>query len=268
MTGWNPDNELMDGQKLIRLGNGAQSLLSKYDEFLKGDYDSIPDSELQNYVVETDLTADLETLENRLRKIKSETTPETGDSDPETAIAVHRNVDISRSDAADSGLWSAFSMLYFPWFVHHRWAFNSVSAMKEKFWTQARALDGKASTFERAWWIAELTCVEKSDGSVDYEPTRRALSKRRFSLLVFDTPMARYEPAVRALLEELYDEPDGDKTDGEGEGLADTKVIDKTIKRFRKSGSVFPYEGQTKGELASTIRDIREEVEAELSTDD
>ncbi|TMT79132.1 hypothetical protein E2L06_20180 [Haloterrigena sp. H1] len=268
MTGWNPDAELTDGQELVRLRNGAQSLLSKYDEFLKGDYDSIPDSEVQDQVVETDLTADLGTLDNQLREIKSETTPQTGDSDPETAIAVHRNVDISRSDAADSGLWSAFSMLYYPWFVHHRWAFNSVSAMKEKFWTQARALDGKASTFERAWWIAELTCVEKSDGSIDYEPTRRALSKRRFSLLVFDTPMARYKPAVRALLEVLYDEPDDDEKDDEEGGLADTKVVDETIKRFRKSGSVFPYEGQTKDELADTIRDIREEVEAKHSTDD
>jgi hypothetical protein len=198
-------------------------------------------------------------LEEELREIISDTTAETPDSDPAAAAAVHRNVDITPAEASDSGLWSAFSMLYFPWYVDHRWPFNTVSAMKEKFWTQARALDGKASTFERVWWIAELTCRTNPDGSVDYEPTRRALSKRRFSLLVFDTPMARYEPAVRALLEELYDEGD----DEAESGLADDEVINKTIKRFRKSGSVFPYEGQTKVKLADTIEEIREEVQAD-----
>ncbi len=265
MSAWDPETELEDGQELVRLADGAQSLLNKYDEFLRGDHDSIPRSELQPHIQSTDLTADLATLEEELREIAANTTPETAQADPESAVVVHRNVDLTRAEASDSGLWSAFAMLYYPWFVDHRWAFNSVSAMIEKFWTQARALDGKASTFERAWWIAELTCIEKEDGSVDYEPTRRALSKRRFSLLVFDTPMARYEPAVRALLEVLYDEPEDDQEEG---GLADNDVIDETIKRFRKSGSVFPYEGQRKSDLEETIRDIRGEVERSIDAGD
>lgn len=263
MTGWGQNAELTDGHELVRLSDGAESLLSKYDDFLRGNHESIPRSELESHVEETSLTAELRTLEEELREIISNTTAETPDSDPAAAVAVHRNVGITRAEASDSGLWSAFSMLYFPWYVDHRWPFNTVSAMKEKFWTQARALDGKASTFERVWWIAELTCIENPDGSVNYEPTRRALSKRRFSLLVFDTPMARYEPAVRALLEVLYDEPAADVEDDDG-GLAENDVIDETIKRFRKSGSVFPYEGQTKDELADTVEDIREEVEVDL----
>jgi hypothetical protein len=260
---WGPDTEFTDDQRLVRLEDGAESLLSKYEEFLKGDHEAIPRSELEPHVTETDVTADLRSLDAELRKIVEKTEAETPDSDPAAAAAIHRNVEINRSDASDSGLWSALSMLYFPWYVYHRWPFNTVSAMKEKFWTQARALDGKASTFERAWWIAELTCVKNPDGSTSYEPTRRALSKRRFSLLVFDTPMARYEPAVRALLEVLYDEPEGDEADSDDGSLADNDVIDETIKRFRKSGSVFPYEGQTKDELAGTLRDIRQEVEAD-----
>ncbi|MBV0903484.1 DUF6339 family protein [Haloarcula salina] len=261
MNDWDPNADLEDGQELVRLADGAQSLLSKYDEFLRGNHDSIPHSELKPHIQSAGLTADLATLEEELRELAADTTPETAQADPESAVIIHRNVDLSRAEASDSGLWSAFAMLYYPWFVDHRWAFNSVSAMKEKFWTQARALDGKASTFERAWWIAELTCEEKGDGSVDYEPTRRALSKRRFSLLVFDTPMARYEPAVRALLKVLYDEPEDDDEDGE---LAENEVIDETIKRFRKSGSVFPYEGQRKSDLEETIRNIRSEVEKSI----
>lgn len=257
---WDPDAELTDDYELVRLDNGAESLLSKYEDFLRGDHESIPHSELKRHVEETDVTADLRSLEEELREIVEDTEPETTESDPEAAVAVHRNVNITRSAAADSGLWSAFSMVYFPWYVDHRWPFNTVSAMKEKFWTQAQALDGKASTFERVWWIAELTCEEQSDGTVDYELTRRALSKRRFSLLVFDTPMARYKPAVRALLDVLYD----DVANGEGEGsLTADSVIDETIKRFRKSGSVFPYEGQDKEQLAETIRQIRADVESE-----
>lgn len=264
MSAWDPNSDLEDGQELVRLADGAQSLLSKYDEFLRGDYDSIPHTELQPHIQLTGLTADLATLEDELNAIASDTTPETAQADPESAVVVHRCVDLTRAEASDSGLWSAFAILYFPWFVNHRWAFNSVSAMKEKFWTQARALDGKASTFERAWWIAELTCEENDDGSVNYEPTRRALSRRRFSLLVFDTPMARYEPAVRALLDVLYDESEGDE---EG-SLVDNDVIDKTIKRFRKSGSVFPYEGQRKSDLKKTLRSIRSEVEESTAATD
>lgn len=264
MTDWTPDSELADGQELVRLDDGAESLLSKYEEFLRGDHDNIPRSELEPHVQGTSSVADLSTLAAELREIVSETESGTPDSDPDAAVAVHRNVSLTRSEASDSGLWSAFAILYFPWYVDHRWSFNTVSAMKEKFWTQARALDGKASTFERVWWIAELTCEKNSDGSVDYEPTRRALSKRRFSLLVFDTPMARYEPAVRALLEVLYDE--STETETRGGSLADNTVIDETIKRFRKAGSVFPYEGQTKHELADTLRDIRHEVEAEIES--
>lgn len=258
MSNWDPDAGLDDGQELVRLADGAQSLLSKYEKFLRGEHDSIPHSELKPHIQSTGLTADLATLEGELEKIAANTTRETAQADPESAVAVHRHINLTRAEASDSGIWSAFSMLYYPWFVDHRWAFNSVSAMKEKFWTQARALDGKASTFERAWWIAELTYKRNDDGSIDYEPTRRALSKRRFSLLVFDTPMARYEPAVRALLEVLYDEPDDKKEEGE---LADNDVIDETIKRFRKSGSIFPYEGQRKADLEETIRSIRKEVE-------
>ncbi|WP_435124140.1 DUF6339 family protein [Halobaculum sp. D14] len=258
MNAWDPDADLEDGQELVRLADGAESLLSKYDDFLRGNHDSIPLSELEPHIQSTELTADLATLEEELRAIESDTTPETAQADPESAAVVHRHVDLTRAEASDSGIWSAFSMLYYPWFVDHRWAFNSVSAMKEKFWTQAKALDGKASTFERAWWIAELTCEENEDGSVDYEPTRRALSKRRFSLLVFDTPMARYEPAVRALLEVLYDEPEDDGEDGE---LAGQEIIGETVKRFRKSGSIFPYEGQRRSDLEETLRDIRSEVE-------
>lgn len=265
MMAWGQDAELTDGHELVRLADGAESLLSKYDDFLRGDHDSIPRSELEPHVEETNLTADLRSLEEELREIISETEAEKPDSDPAAAVAVHRNVDITRAEASDSGLWSVFSMLYYPWYVDHRWPFNTVSAMKEKFWTQARALDGKASTFERVWWIAELTCSENPDGSVNYEPTRRALSKRRFSLLVFDTPMARYEPAVRALLEVLYDEPAAE-VDDDGGGLAENDVIDETIKRFRKSGSVFPYEGQTKDELTDTVKEIREEVEVDLGS--
>ena len=49
MTAWDPDAELTDGQELVRLADGAQSLLSKYEEFLEGDFDSIPNSELQKH---------------------------------------------------------------------------------------------------------------------------------------------------------------------------------------------------------------------------
>jgi len=75
--------------------------------------------------------------------------------------------------------------------------------------------------------------------------------------------MGRYDPAVRALLDVLYDEEGGE--DGK---MAPTSVINGTIQRFRKSGSVFPYEGQTHSELVSTLEEIRAEVESTSEGDD
>jgi hypothetical protein len=256
MTDWNPDDDLDDGQQIVRLADGAETLLSKYPEFLEGAHDSIPLPELKPHIEPTEITVDLQSLESELREIQSRTDRFSTEMDPEAAVAVHQHVDVNRSKAADTGLWSAFSMLYFPWFVAHRWDFNGVSAMKKKFWTQGRALDSMASTFERLWWIAELTQRE-DDGTVDYEPTRQAFSQRRFVFRVFDIQMGRYDPAVRALLDVLYDEEGGE--DGK---MAPTSVINGTIQRFRKSGSVFPYEGQTHSELVSTLEEIRAEVES------
>jgi hypothetical protein len=50
MTGWGKDAELTDGHELIRLADGAESLLSKYDDVLRGVHESIPRSELEAHV--------------------------------------------------------------------------------------------------------------------------------------------------------------------------------------------------------------------------
>jgi len=42
MTDWNPDDDLDDGQQIVLLADGAETLLSKYPEFLEGVHDSIP----------------------------------------------------------------------------------------------------------------------------------------------------------------------------------------------------------------------------------
>lgn len=262
MTDWNT-TELTTDHALHRMADDADKLLARHEDFLDGDFDAIPEAELDDYVEETELTADLAGLEDALREIEDEYDEYSTSMDADAAIAVREHVTLTRAAASDSGIWHAFTMIYYPWFVTHRWEFTGVSAMKKKFWTQGRALDSTANTFERLWWIAELTRTTDSEGNADYTRTNEAFDKRRFVFRVFDIKMGRYKPAVEALVDVLYDVADEDD-DEEGK-LASGDVIDATIKQFRKSGSTLPYESQTKSNLVDTLTDIREDAEAEMA---
>ncbi|MFD1513452.1 DUF6339 family protein [Halomarina rubra] len=234
----------------MRLNHEARQLLDD-KAFLNGGEGRVyfDETELEQYTQPTDHTADLDILEDRLRKIVEDHDEYAGEMDKEAAVAVHEEIDLTRSAASDSGMWNDLAMRRFPWFVRHRWRYESETGMKKKFWTYGAALDSASSTFERLWWIAELT---QEDGC--YKNTRKVFESRRFCFMMFDTQIGRYKPAALACLDALYDD--------EGESFASNEVIDATIKRLRRAGTTIPLEGRTKTELTDIVQSIRADVES------
>ena len=241
----------MTQTELTRLKPKAKRLLDDKD-FLKGKegHEFFEESKLDRYTQPTDHTADIDILEDRLRQVKEKYPEYKGIMDSEAAVAVHEEIDLTRSEASDSGIWNSLAIRHFPWFVRHRWKYESETGMKKKFWTYGSALDSVSSTFERLWWIAEMTQEEG-----DYENTKRVFKNRRFSLLVFDTQLGRYKPATLACLDVLYDEED--------DSFASNDVIGETIQRLRRAGTTIPFEGRTKAQLVDVVQSIRDDVEAE-----
>lgn len=236
--------------ELKRLTSGARAELT--ESFLKGEDERLPDDVIDDYVRDTDLEADLDILRTKLDSIRNTYKKHAGKMDREAAPAVHRAIDISRHEAADSRIWNHLAVCEFPEFVRYRWSYEGKNAMRKKFWTYGTALDSVSSTFERLWWIAELTQEEG-----DYTYTRRAFGNRRLCFRVFDIQLGRYKPAARACIEVLHDEETGTYEGND--------VIDGTIQQLRKAATNVTLEGRTEAELVEIVRDIKSDVKDDLS---
>lgn len=261
----------MKGDHLQRLSWGAEAEIRDNEPFLKGESSQkfLDESDISDYVEDLNFihdddepgNADLDGLQEELRRIKDDYEQGDWKMDSEAAVAVRKHIKITRSQAANHGIWHDLSIRKFPWFVRHRWGYEGESAMRKKFWTKGVALDSQSCTFERLWWIAELTRREEDDDPYLY--TKRAFSNRRFVFRVFDIQMGRYMPAAYALVEVLFDEESGKDTadDGIGGEFVRNEVIDKVVHRFRKSGAAMPYEGRDKDRLIDALERIRTNVE-------
>jgi len=232
--------------ELMRLSSDARVELS--EDFLQGEQEHLPSEVIDSYATPTGLYADLDWLGDRLDEIMGEEDEYDGTMDKEAAPAVHQAVDISRREAADSGIWHDLAIRQFPEFVRHRWKYEGTQAMRKKFWTYGVPLDSVSNTFERLWWIAELT----RDGD-DYTYTRRAFGNRRLCFRVFDIQLGRYKPAARACIEVLHDE--------EEDEYEDNDTIDHTVQQLRKAASNVPLEGRTEDELVDIVRDIKQDFQ-------
>lgn len=228
--------------ELMRLSSDARVELT--EDFLQGEQEYLPEDDIDGYVTPTGLYADMDWLSDRLNEIIDEFDEYDGSMDRKAAPAVHQAVDISRREAADSGIWHDLAIRQFPEFVRHRWKYGGTQAMKKKFWTYGVPLDSVSNTFERLWWIAELT----RDGD-DYTYTRRAFGNRRLCFRVFDIQLGRYKPAARACIEVLHDE--------EEDEYEDNDTIDYTVQKFRKAASNVTLEGRTEEQLVDIVRDIK-----------
>lgn len=232
--------------ELMRLSSDARVELS--EDFLSGELDRLPSEVIDGYVSPTGLYGDVEWLSGRLDEIVDDEPQYDGSMDRKAAPAVHRAIDISRRDAADSGIWHDLAIRRFPDFVRHRWKYEGTEAMRKKFWTYGVPLDSVSNTFERLWWIAELT--RKGD---DYTYTRRAFGNRRLCFRLFDIQLGRYKPAARACIEVLHDD--------EADEYANNDTIDYTVQQLRKAASSVTLEGRSEEELVEIVREIRRDFE-------
>lgn len=237
-SGPTPETELM------RLSSDARVELT--EDFLQGEQEHLPEDDINGYATPTGLYANLDWLNDRLNEIMDEFDKYDSSMDRKAAPAVHQAVDISRREAADSGIWHDLAIRQFPEFVPHRWKYEGTQAMKKKFWTSGVPLDSVSSTFERLWWITELT----RDGD-DYTYTRRAFGNRRLCFRVFDIQLGRYKPAAQACIEVLHDE--------EEDEYEDNPTIDHTVQKFRKAASNVTLEGRTEEQLIEIVREIKQD---------
>lgn len=226
--------------KLMRLSSDARVMLT--EDFLQGKQEQLSAEDIDRYVTPTGLYADLDWLGERLEQIMDKEKQYEVSMDEKAGPAVHQAVDISRREAADSGIWHDLAIRQFPNFVRHRWKYEGTKAMKKKFWSYGVPLDSAKSTFERLWWISEIS----RDGD-DYTYTRRAFGNRRLCLRVFDIQLGRYKPAARACIKVLHDE--------------DNDTIDYTVKKFRKAASNVTLEGRAEDELVEIVRKIKQDYQ-------
>ncbi len=180
-------------------------------------------------------TADLDRIDSAVQDVLE------GYPEYETAIdgalaeEIHRSLDITRRTAGDPGLWHWLAVVRYPDLVRHRWEYRSEEAMREKF--LGAGSDLYSNAIHRLWWIAELT----SRGN-DYSTTDAVFANQTMVNKVFDRWFARYQPAVRAMCDELADEP--------------SRVIDETTRRFNHALTNVQLEGLSETEAREMIRQI------------
>lgn len=160
--------------------------------------------------------------------------------DGELAEEVHRGLDITRRVAGDPGLWHWLAVVRYPELVRYRWEYRSEEAMREKF--LGAGSDLYSNAIHRLWWIAELT----SRGD-DYSTTEAVFANQTMVNKVFDRWFARYQPAVRAMCDELADEP--------------SRVIDETTRRFNHALTNVQLEGLSEDEAREMVRQIIKEFD-------
>lgn len=230
-------------QKLYELTEEGHELVD--DAFMRGDPELTTD-EIESVREPLDSEADLASLRAELEDAMARFPRGEAKLDAAVAEVVHRRLDLTRQQAANSGLWRYLAVVEFPDFVRHRWPYpdpdgqRTANSMREKF--LEGATDLYANAFVRIWWIAELT----HDGG-DYSTTETALGNQELANDVFDRTFARYPPAVRACVEELDGAPGG--------------VISDVTRDLNHALSTIRLEALTESELREMVSAIREKAE-------
>ena len=185
-------------------------------------------------------TADLDRIDSAVERVL-EVYPEYDTAiDGALVKEIHRGLDITRRTAGDPGLWHWLAVVQYPNLVRHRWEYRSEEAMREKF--LGAGSDLYSNAIHRLWWIAELTSRDE-----DYSTTDVIFTNQTMVNKVFDRWFARYQPAVRAMCDELADEP--------------SRVIDETTRRFNHALTNVQLEGLSEDQAREMIHEIVSETQ-------
>ena len=224
----------MNETELQRLTEDGRRLVGQ--SFMKGEA-TLTEEQLDEHVepMPGDPTADLDRIDSAAEDVLQEYPEYATDIDGALAEEIHRALDITRRTAGDPGLWHWLAVVQYPDLVRYRWEYRSEEAMREKF--LGAGSDLYSNAIHRLWWIAELT----SRGD-DYSTTNAVFANQTMVNKVFDRWFARYQPAVRAMCDELADEP--------------SRVIDETTRRFNHALTNVQLEALSEDEAREMIRQI------------
>ena len=224
----------MTETELRRLTEDGRRLVGQ--AFMQGEV-TLTDEQLAEYVevMSGHPTANLDRIDSAVKRVLEEYPEYDTAIDGALVEEIHRGLDISRRIAGDPGLWHWLAVVRYPDLVRHRWEYRSEEAMREKF--LGAGSDLYSNAIHRLWWIAELTSRDE-----DYSTTDVIFTNQTMVNKVFDRWFARYQPAVRAMCDELADEP--------------SRVIDETTRRFNHALTNVQLEGLSESEAREMIRQI------------
>lgn len=211
-------------------------------EFFRGEK-RITEDDLRGTPSPIDAPADLEAIETVLDDIVAghREYDQRHLIDADVAPIVHKNIGLTREQAAEPGVWHWLAVIWHPEFVRHRWPWDTadrtVTSMREKF--LGAGTDIYSNAFGRLWWMAELSYDEGADDP--YRVTREALQVQFLANRLFDPAFARYRPAVVAFAEGLLGES--------------TETIRHANRRFNQALSSIQLESYSLEEL----RDIEDD---------
>lgn len=238
--------------QLKRLTQDARDVVDI--EFLRGDR-TISEADIEDYLTEVDVGADLDALGDAIDEAMENHDPdeqEPYEIEADVAPAVHRELDLTRRQAADAGIWHYLAVVWRPDFVRYRWPWEATDrtekSMREKF--LGRSTDLYANAFHRMWWHAELTY--DPDREDLYSLTRKVAGFQRLADWLFDPGFARYKLLVVACGDALSDES--------------TAVVNKTVKRVNHAVSTIPIEGQSEDDLRQIVDRVKTNVKAEVES--
>lgn len=233
--------------ELQRLTTRGRELVT--DDFLRPNEEpeELPTDDIDRYLDPVDATGDLEAIRERMDEVRSSFDKYDEDIDGAVAPTVHANLELTRRQASDPGVWHYLAAVEFPEFVRHRW--KHTGNIREKFLGGWK--DIYSNAVGRLWWIAELTYDESAaasgaDRETVYERTDAAFEKQTLANKVFDREYAQYKPAAVACVEVLAGE--------------DSEVVEAATLRLNDALSNVHLESRDESEIKEMVRQIRRDV--------
>jgi hypothetical protein len=223
--------------ELKRLREEGRSLVASDDHLMGVEY--VDKEKIEPYLEPADGSGNLEVLSGVLNDAMDEYDEGNHEIEAEVAQAVHENINLTRRQAADAGVWHYLSAVWRPDFVHHRWPPEDRSETRRREKMLWNVTDLYGNTMHQIWWAAELT---HENG--DYSLTEDLLSFQRLSNWVLDTAdFGRYKPAAQACVEQLSDEG--------------TTTVNDLLPDLNHTLSTIPVENKSREELSEMIQKMK-----------
>jgi len=239
----------MTENTLYKLNDDASTLVT--EDLRAGDV-QYTDARLEAFREETNLTANLNALEQVIDWVLDERSPveeETTEVEAAVAPAVRKFIDIPLREAGDPALWHWLAIAWKPEFVRYRWPYDdpqrTVTSMNEKFLGSTQDLYTNA--FSRMWFIAEFS----RDGD-DYSVTEALFKKQYRVNRIFDRMDLRRLGTGRALSKVAIDEDSDD-------------VLEETAKTVSHQWSVTAEECLDGPTIEEVVGEIHERVERRIT---